>query len=90
MTCIRNVAIKEPLVDVVDPKQVVTNSCLIKVSEGLAAAASASRLSKEQNPLYKFPSKYPCAHHFPGVSLFNGVYAKLHNSGQTMWCHKGQ
>uniref|UniRef100_A0A8C6KIM8 type I protein arginine methyltransferase n=1 Tax=Nothobranchius furzeri TaxID=105023 RepID=A0A8C6KIM8_NOTFU len=28
--CIRNVAIKEPLVDVVDPKQVVTNACLIK------------------------------------------------------------
>lgn len=33
MTCIRNVAMKEPLVDVVDPKQVVTNSCLIKVSK---------------------------------------------------------
>ena len=32
MSCIRNVAIKEPLVDVVDPKQVVTNACLIKVS----------------------------------------------------------
>lgn len=31
MSCIRNVAIKEPLVDVVDPKQVVTNTCLIKV-----------------------------------------------------------
>lgn len=31
MTCIRDVAIKEPLVDIVDPKQVVTNSCLIKV-----------------------------------------------------------
>ncbi|KAG5830353.1 hypothetical protein ANANG_G00309650 [Anguilla anguilla] len=30
MTCIRNVAIKEPLVDIVDSKQVVTNSCLIK------------------------------------------------------------
>ncbi|XP_023666615.1 protein arginine N-methyltransferase 8-B isoform X3 [Paramormyrops kingsleyae] len=30
MSCIRNIAIKEPLVDVVDPKQVVTNSCLIK------------------------------------------------------------
>ncbi|KAG9329655.1 hypothetical protein JZ751_003258, partial [Albula glossodonta] len=30
MTCIRNVAMKEPLVDIVDPKQVVTNSCLIK------------------------------------------------------------
>uniref|UniRef100_A0A667YPZ9 type I protein arginine methyltransferase n=1 Tax=Myripristis murdjan TaxID=586833 RepID=A0A667YPZ9_9TELE len=30
MTCIRNVAMKEPLVDIVDPKQVVTNSCLVK------------------------------------------------------------
>ncbi|XP_032893742.1 protein arginine N-methyltransferase 1-like [Amblyraja radiata] len=30
MTCIRNMAIKEPLVDMVDPKQVVTNACLIK------------------------------------------------------------
>eukprot|EP00064_Thunnus_orientalis_P000233 superscaffoldBa00000011_g233 len=32
MTCIRNVAMKEPLVDVVDSKQVVTNSCLVKVA----------------------------------------------------------
>lgn len=32
MTCIRKVAISEPLVDVVDPKQVVTNACLLKVS----------------------------------------------------------
>lgn len=32
MSCIRNVAIKEPLVDVVDPKQVVTNTCLLKVN----------------------------------------------------------
>jgi len=30
MSCIRKVAICEPLVDVVDPKQVVTNACLIK------------------------------------------------------------
>ncbi|XP_072047834.1 protein arginine N-methyltransferase 1-like isoform X2 [Amphiura filiformis] len=30
MSCIRDVAISEPLVDVVDPKQVVSNSCLIK------------------------------------------------------------
>ncbi|XP_061618366.1 protein arginine N-methyltransferase 8-B isoform X1 [Phyllopteryx taeniolatus] len=30
MSCIRNVAIKEPLVDVVDPKQVVTNAFLLK------------------------------------------------------------
>ncbi|XP_072311174.1 protein arginine N-methyltransferase 8-B isoform X2 [Eucyclogobius newberryi] len=31
MSCIRNVAIKEPLVDMVDPKQIVTNSCLLKI-----------------------------------------------------------
>uniref|UniRef100_A0A7N4NXF1 Protein arginine methyltransferase 1 n=1 Tax=Sarcophilus harrisii TaxID=9305 RepID=A0A7N4NXF1_SARHA len=30
MSCIKDVAIKEPLVDVVDPKQLVTNACLIK------------------------------------------------------------
>jgi len=30
MSCIKDVAIKEPLVDVVDPKQVVTNQCLLK------------------------------------------------------------
>ncbi|KAK1887586.1 Protein arginine N-methyltransferase 8-B [Dissostichus eleginoides] len=30
MTCIRNVAMREPLVDVVDQKQVVTNACLVK------------------------------------------------------------
>lgn len=39
MTCIRNVAMKEPLVDVVDPKQVVTNSCLIKVSQITSVSA---------------------------------------------------
>ena len=31
MTCIRDVAMKEPLVAIVDPKDVVTNACLIKV-----------------------------------------------------------
>lgn len=41
MTCIRNVAMKEPLVDVVDPKQVVTNSCLIKVSTILTIMSAA-------------------------------------------------
>jgi hypothetical protein len=35
MSCIRRVAVSEPLVDVVDPKQVVTNSCLVKVCEPL-------------------------------------------------------
>ena len=31
MSCIRKVAITEPLVDVVEAKQIVTNSCLLKV-----------------------------------------------------------
>lgn len=35
MSCIKDVAIKEPLVDVVDPKQLVTNACLIKVKGGV-------------------------------------------------------
>lgn len=30
MSCIRQVAMTEPLVDVVEAKQVVTNSCLVK------------------------------------------------------------
>ncbi|XP_058273863.1 protein arginine N-methyltransferase 1 isoform X2 [Hemibagrus wyckioides] len=30
MSCIKEVAIKEPLVDVVDPKQLVSSSCLVK------------------------------------------------------------
>ena len=38
MSSIRKVAIQEPLVDVVEPKQVVTNSCLIKVSDSAAPA----------------------------------------------------
>lgn len=32
MSCIRQVAVSEPLVDVVSARQVVTNSCLVKVS----------------------------------------------------------
>lgn len=38
MSCIKDVAIKEPLVDVVDPKQLVTNACLIKVHRALQGA----------------------------------------------------
>jgi len=33
MSCIREVAVSEPLVDVVSSKQIVTNSCLVKVTE---------------------------------------------------------
>ena len=32
MSCIRKVALTEPLVDVVEAKQVVTNSCVVKVT----------------------------------------------------------
>ena len=38
MTCIRNVAMREPLVDIVDSKQVVTNSCLVKVSTTISVS----------------------------------------------------
>jgi hypothetical protein len=38
MSCIRKVAITEPLVDVVEAKQIVTNSCLLKVSRYLHSA----------------------------------------------------
>lgn len=43
MSCIKEVAIKEPLVDVVDPKQLVSNSCLIRVSP-VGGASSVTRL----------------------------------------------
>lgn len=44
MSCIKEVAIKEPLVDVVDPKQLVTNSCLIRVSHQLPGGWGGSVL----------------------------------------------
>ena len=31
MSSIRDVAVKEPLVDVVEPQQIITDSCLVKV-----------------------------------------------------------
>ena len=34
MSSIKDVALKEPLVDVVEPQQVVTDSCLVKVRNG--------------------------------------------------------
>lgn len=55
MSCIRDVAVKEPLVDVVDPKQVVSNSFLIKevdiytVKEGDIAFSTPFRLSCRRN-----------------------------------------
>ncbi|CAL1533718.1 unnamed protein product [Lymnaea stagnalis] len=55
MSCIRDVAIREPLVDVVDPKQVVTNSFLVKevdiytVKEGDIAFTAPFRLTCRRN-----------------------------------------
>lgn len=47
MSCIRNVAIKEPLVDVVDPKQVVTNACLLKVTVATRTHSPYERKRKD-------------------------------------------
>ena len=44
MSCIREVAITEPLVDVVEAKQIVTNSCLLKVGHYLHTNACASQV----------------------------------------------
>jgi len=43
MSCIRKVAVSEPLVDVVNARQVVTNSCLVKVLAMLYAFFSDVR-----------------------------------------------
>merc|ERR1719495_420047 len=55
MSCIRDVAVREPLVDVVDRKQIVTNSCLVKevdiytVKEGEIAFESPFHLTCRRN-----------------------------------------
>ncbi|XP_005097395.1 protein arginine N-methyltransferase 1 [Aplysia californica] len=55
MSCIRDVAVREPLVDVVDPKQVVTNSFLVKevdiytVKEGDIAFSTPFHLTCRRN-----------------------------------------
>ncbi|XP_019738739.1 protein arginine N-methyltransferase 8-B isoform X2 [Hippocampus comes] len=53
MSCIRNVAIKEPLVDVVDPKQVVTNACLLKVQRNDYVHALVTYFSVEFSKCHK-------------------------------------
>lgn len=58
MTCIRDVAMKEPLVDIVDPKQVVTNACLIKVWRlilGMGHAGNLAVPSWNARPLWSAP-----------------------------------
>ncbi|XP_061663909.1 protein arginine N-methyltransferase 8-B-like isoform X2 [Syngnathoides biaculeatus] len=53
MSCIRNVAIKEPLVDVVDPKQVVTNAFLLKVQRNDYVHALVTYFSVEFSKCHK-------------------------------------
>lgn len=73
MSCIRKVAISEPLVDVVDPKQVVTNACLVKevdlyvVKVGDLKFSSQFRLSvKRDDYIQAF------------VTFFNVEFSKCH------------
>lgn len=43
MSSIRDVALKEPLVDVVEPQQVVCDSCLVKVISIVRQYRTSSR-----------------------------------------------
>ncbi|KAG1663192.1 Protein arginine N-methyltransferase 1 [Nymphon striatum] len=73
MSCIRKVAISEPLVDVVDPKQVVTNSCLLKEvdlytvkKEDLTFSAPYKLQAKRNDYIQAF------------VTFFNVEFTKCH------------
>jgi hypothetical protein len=61
MSCIRDVAITEPLVDLIDPKQIVTNSSLLKdidlltiKEEDLAFSADFSLQVKRNDYVHAF------------------------------------
>ncbi|XP_043197476.1 protein arginine N-methyltransferase 1-like isoform X2 [Amphibalanus amphitrite] len=73
MSCIREVAVSEPLVDVVDHKQVVTNSCLLKevdlatiTKEELAFSAPFSLQVRRNDYVQAF------------VTYFNVEFTKCH------------
>ncbi|KAH0626544.1 hypothetical protein JD844_001589 [Phrynosoma platyrhinos] len=69
MSCIKDVAIKEPLVDVVDPKQLVTNACLIKGRETPPIALVGGErwgLVKRKNNLGEINTSYVTS--FPFLS----------------------
>merc|ERR1711894_802889 len=73
MSCIRKVAISEPLVDVVDPKQVVTNSCLIKEVDIYTV--------KEEDLDFKAPFHLQCRRNDyvqALVTFFNIEFSKCH------------
>ncbi|XP_037070083.1 protein arginine N-methyltransferase 1-like [Pollicipes pollicipes] len=73
MSCIREVAVSEPLVDVVDPKQVVTNSCLLKEVD-LATITKAELAFSAPFTLKVRRSDYVQAF----VTYFNIEFTKCH------------
>lgn len=73
MSVIRDVAIAEPLVDVVDPKQVVTNSCLVKEVDIYTV--------KEEDLTYTAPFHLQCRKNdyiHALVCFFNIEFTKCH------------
>lgn len=73
MSCIRKTAISEPLVDVVDPKQVVSNSCLIKEVDIYTV--------KEEDLTFRAPFHMTCRRNDyvqAFVTYFNIEFTKCH------------
>jgi protein arginine N-methyltransferase 1 len=73
MSCIRKVAISEPLVDVVDPKQVVTNVCLLKEVDLYTVKVSDLKFS---SPFHLQVKRDDYIQAF--VTFFNVEFTKCH------------
>lgn len=73
MSCIRKVAISEPLVDVVDPKQVVTNVCLLKEVDLYSVKVSDLKFS---SPFHLQVKRDDYIQAF--VAFFNVEFTKCH------------
>ncbi|GFS53849.1 protein arginine N-methyltransferase 1 [Trichonephila clavipes] len=73
MSCIRKVAISEPLVDVVDPKQVVTSVCLLKEVDLYTVKVSDLKFS---SPFHLQVKRDDYIQAF--VTFFNVEFTKCH------------
>ncbi|XP_055941436.1 protein arginine N-methyltransferase 1-like isoform X2 [Argiope bruennichi] len=73
MSCIRKVAISEPLVDVVDPKQVVTSVCLLKEVDLYTVKPSDLKFS---SPFHLQVKRDDYIQAF--VTFFNVEFSKCH------------
>ena len=73
MSCIRDIALSEPLVDTVDPKQIVSNSCVIKEID-----ISTAKLEdlKFNSPFHLSIKRNDYAHAF--VTYFNIDFSACH------------